>query len=58
MITAEQLPLNLHELKDYPSLEEYLRGQRQQYVVSVLLACNGDKEKAAKVLGCDAAELG
>ncbi|HXH85797.1 MAG TPA: response regulator [Nitrospira sp.] len=57
VITAEQLPLNLHELKDYPSLEDHMREQRQEYVASVLAACNGDKDKAAKVLGCDPAEV-
>lgn len=58
VITAEQLPLNLHELKDYPSLEEYLRGQKQQYVARVLAACGGDRAKAAGVLGCDESEVG
>ena len=57
VITAEQLPLNLHELKDYPSLEDHMREQRQQYVASVLAACNGDKDKAASVLGCDVSDL-
>jgi len=58
VITAEQLPLHLHDLKDYPSLDEYMRGQRQQYVERVLHACGGDRAKAAGVLGCDAADLG
>jgi DNA-binding NtrC family response regulator len=58
VITAEQLPMNLHDLKDYPSLEEYLRGQKQQYVARVLAACGGDREKAAEVLGCKASEVG
>ncbi|HEY5551386.1 MAG TPA: response regulator [Opitutaceae bacterium] len=58
VITAEELPLNLHELKDYPTLEEYLRGQKQQYVARVLAACGGDRAKAAEVLGCDESEVG
>jgi DNA-binding NtrC family response regulator len=57
VITAEQLPLNLHELNDYPSLEEYLRGKKQQYVARVLAASGGDREKAAGVLGCAVSEL-
>lgn len=57
VITAEQLPLNLHELKDYPPLEEYLKSQRQQYVARVLSACGGDRDRAASVLGCDPGDL-
>jgi DNA-binding NtrC family response regulator len=57
VITAEQLPLNLHQLTDYPSLEEYLRSQRQEYVARVLAACGGDRERAASVLGCKPGEL-
>lgn len=57
VITAEQLPLHLHDPKDYPSLEEYLEGQRQQYMERVLHACRGDRAKAAKVLGCKASDL-
>lgn len=57
VITAEQLPLHLNDLKDYPSLEEYMRGQRQSYVERVLAACGGDRDKAAGVLGCEPSEL-
>ncbi len=57
VITAEQLPLHLHDLKDYPSLVEYLRGQRQQYVERVLHACGRDRAKAARILGCAPSEL-
>ncbi len=41
-----------------PTLEEYLVGQRRQYIDSVLHASHGDKAAAAKVLGIPVAELG
>ncbi|HYC70506.1 MAG TPA: response regulator [Opitutaceae bacterium] len=58
VITSAQLPLRVHDLKDWPSLAEYLSGQEKLYVSRVLHACNGDKARAAKVLGIDAAKLG
>jgi DNA-binding NtrC family response regulator len=57
VITSEQLPLRVHELKDWPTLAEYLSGQEKQYVARVLHAAGGDKTKAAKALGVDAAKL-
>jgi len=58
VITSAQLPLRVHDLKDWPSLAEYLAGQEKQYVARVLHASGGDKAKAAKVLGVDVARLG
>lgn len=58
VITSAQLPLRVHELKDWPSLPDYLAGQEKQYIARVLHACGGDKAKAAKVLGVDASKLG
>jgi two-component system, NtrC family, response regulator HydG len=58
VITSQQLPLRLRELKHWPALAEYLAGQEKQYVDLVLHACRGDKAAAAKVLGVDAAKLG
>lgn len=57
VITSQQLPLRLKELKDWPTLADYLAGQRQQYVERVLHASRGDKEAAAKALGVDRGEL-
>lgn len=54
VITGKQLPMRLHDLKDYPSLSAYLEGQEKQYLERVLHACRGDKAKAAKVLGVEA----
>jgi DNA-binding NtrC family response regulator len=58
VITSKQLPLRLHELKDWPKLTDYLAGQEKQYCDMVLRACHGDKPRAATVLGVDAAKLG
>lgn len=58
VVTSAQLPLRIHELKDWPSLADYLAGQERQYRARVLHACAGDKAMAAKVLGVDAASLG
>ena len=51
VVTSQQLPLRLREVKSWPSMEEYLRGQERHYADQVLQACRGDKTAAAKVLG-------
>ena len=58
VVTSQQLPLRLRELKHWPALNEYLAGQEKQYIAMVLHACRNDKAAAAKVLGVDAAKLG
>lgn len=58
VVTSSQLPLRLRELKHWPSLDEYLAGQRKQYIHQVLHACRDDRAAAAKVLGVDPAQLG
>ncbi len=57
VITSQELPMRLKEVKDWPKLEDYLAGQQKQYTDMVLRACNDDKAKAAKVLGIPAAQL-
>ena len=57
VVTAQQLPLRLHELQDYPTLADYLSGQEKQYVERVLHACRGDKTQAAKLLGVEVDRL-
>jgi two-component system response regulator HydG len=57
VITSAQLPLRVHELKDWPTLADYLAGQEKQYVARVLHASGGDKVKAAKALGIDPTRL-
>jgi two-component system, NtrC family, response regulator HydG len=58
VITSQQLPLRLRELKHWPALSDYLAGQEKQYIDMVLHACRKDKAAAAKVLGVDASKLG
>jgi len=57
VITSQQLPLRLRELKNWPTLAEYLSGQEKQYIDMVLHASRGDKTAAAKVLGVDTAKI-
>ncbi|MBI5690096.1 MAG: sigma-54-dependent Fis family transcriptional regulator [Verrucomicrobia bacterium] len=58
VVTSQQLPLRLRELKHWPTLSEFLAGQEKQYVDQVLHACRGDKAAAAKVLGVGVEKLG
>lgn len=58
VITSQQLPMRLRELKHWPSLADYLAGQQKQYIDMVVHACHDDKAAAAKVLGVDLAKLG
>lgn len=58
VITSAQLPLRIHELKNWPALADYLAGQEKQYVARVLNACQGDKARAAAALGIDVSRLG
>jgi two-component system, NtrC family, response regulator HydG len=58
VVTSQQLPLRLRDLKHWPALTEYLAGQEKQYIDMVLHVCRNDKAAAAKVLGVDVAKLG
>jgi two-component system, NtrC family, response regulator HydG len=58
VITSQQLPLRLREMKHWPTLVEYLAGQERQYMDRVVHACRGDKAVAANVLGVDPSRLG
>jgi two-component system response regulator HydG len=58
VMTTEQLPLRLRELKNWPTLAEITAGQEKQYMDRVLNACRGDKAAAAKVLGIEVSRLG
>ena len=53
VVTSQQLPMRLREIKDWPKLADYLAGQQRQYIDLVLRACRGDTGLAAKVLGTD-----
>lgn len=58
MVGPEQLPLRLRDVTAWPSLAEYLARQENQYLDTVLHACKGDREAAARVLGVEATRLG
>ncbi|HLP02212.1 MAG TPA: response regulator [Opitutaceae bacterium] len=57
-ITAAQLPERFRDLKDLPSLADFLAQEEKTYVERVLRACRGDKAKAAKILGVEVARIG
>ncbi len=57
VVTSAQLPLRVHDLKDWPTLAEYLAGQEKQYLARVLHACQGDKARAALALDIEADRL-
>jgi DNA-binding NtrC family response regulator len=57
IVTSQDLPMRLREVKDWPNLADYLAGQQKQYIDLVLRACNDDKAKAAKVLGIEASKI-
>jgi two-component system, NtrC family, response regulator HydG len=57
IITPAHLPLRIQELKDWPKLSEFLAGQEKLYISRVLNACQGDKVRASRILGVDAADL-
>jgi two-component system, NtrC family, response regulator HydG len=50
IVTSEQLPARLREVKAWPTLAEHLAKQEKQYREAVLRACGGDKAAAEKLL--------
>jgi two-component system response regulator HydG len=57
VVTSAQLPLRLREVKDWPTLADYLAAQEKLYVTRVLAACQDDRARAAATLGIDASRL-
>lgn len=57
VITSAQLPLKVREVKDWPTLADYLAGQEKLYIARVLNASGGDKVRAARALGIDPSRL-
>jgi two-component system response regulator HydG len=53
VITSAQLPLRVQDMKQWPTLADYLAGQEKQYIARVLHACQGDKVRAARALGVE-----
>jgi two-component system, NtrC family, response regulator HydG len=58
VIRAEQLPLRLKSLSDWPKLADFLALQEKHYIEKVVHACRGDKSQAADVLGINVARVG
>jgi DNA-binding NtrC family response regulator len=50
IITSQQLPARLREVKKWPTLAEHLATEEKRYRETVLRACRGDKGAADKVL--------
>jgi two-component system, NtrC family, response regulator HydG len=50
IVTSQQLPARLREVKSWPTLSEHLAAQEKQYREAVLRACGGDKATAEKLL--------
>jgi DNA-binding NtrC family response regulator len=50
IVTSQQLPPRLRDVKAWPSLAEHLAIQEKQYREAVLRACGGDKATADKLL--------
>lgn len=57
VISSRVLPMRLRELSDWPSLADYLEGQKREYIAMVLKACDNDRARAAKILQVDPSEI-
>ncbi len=57
IVTSQQLPMRLREVKQWPNLADYLAGQQKQYVERVIHALGGDRVAAAAVLGVEVGAL-
>lgn len=53
LIGPDQLPMKLNDVEGWPNLEAFLEKQKAAYIQRVLHACKGDKERAARILGCE-----
>jgi two-component system response regulator HydG len=53
LIAAEDLPEQLRDVSDWPSLEDHLAAEEGAYIARVLHACRGDKKAALKILKCE-----
>lgn len=57
VIDVDQLPPQIGDDNGWPSLDEFLEAREREYVRKVLHYTGGNKERAAKILGCDPAKL-
>ncbi len=57
MVSIQQIPLRIKDLKSWPSLEAYLAGEEKHYTEQVMRACRGDKTLAAQILGIEVSRI-
>lgn len=50
IVTSQQLPVRLRDVRSWPTLAEHLAAEEKRYRETVLRACQGDKAAAAKIL--------
>jgi len=50
IVTSQQLPPRVREVKSWPTLAEHLAAEEKQYREAVLRACGGDKATADRLL--------
>ena len=53
LVSIQQIPLRIKDLKSWPSLADFLAGEEKRYVEQVLRACRGDKALASQILGIE-----
>ncbi len=53
LISAEQLPMKFTKIEDWPKLDQFLEQQKAGFIRRVLRLCDGDRDKAATILGCE-----
>jgi two-component system response regulator HydG len=56
-IEVSDLPDCIRETNQWSSLADYLETASREYKTRILNACQGDPEKAAKILGCQSSEV-
>ena len=56
-IEGSDLPDCIRETNEWSSLADYLEASSREYKTRILNACQGDPEKAAKILGCEPSEV-
>ncbi|MFH1497535.1 MAG: sigma-54 dependent transcriptional regulator [Verrucomicrobiota bacterium] len=53
LVSIQQIPLRIKDLKSWPTLADFLAREEKHYVEQVLRACRGDKDLAAQILGIE-----
>ncbi|MEM9158139.1 MAG: sigma-54 dependent transcriptional regulator [Verrucomicrobiota bacterium] len=56
-IGGDDLPEKVKNIEAWPTLSEHLQESTHEYMIRVLQACQGDVERAAKILECEKEKL-